>query len=230
MENRLDELFKSKLEHHGSAPSGEAWLRVEKSLAKKNNSFAVWRIAAGVLLVAGLISAIYWSQAGANDTTTQRVAQQKEKPTERVVTPAPVAAPAVSSVVQQTPSIASVKPAKEKPARPSETQTQVARPTESIPVTIPAETIVATVAVAEETVAVPMVAEVKPAGKPIVLEYTLAPVNPEVIARTEEKNSSFKKLITKARDIKNGESGLDISDLTSKLFAANHKQNKDNIN
>ncbi|MFY8035559.1 MAG: hypothetical protein ACOVMQ_00255 [Cyclobacteriaceae bacterium] len=229
MENRLDELFKSKLEHHASAPSGEAWLRVEKSLAKKNNSFAVWRIAAGVLLLAGLISAIYWSQSGANETTTQRVAQKKEKPAKRVVTPAPVAA-AVSSVVQQTPSIASVKPAKKKSARTSETQAQVARPTESTPVTIPAETTVATVTVAEETVAVPMVAEVKPAGKPIVLEYTLAPVNPEVIARTEEKNSSFKKLITKARDIKNGESGIDISDLTSKLFAANHKQNKDNIN
>lgn len=233
MENRLDELFKNKLEHHAAPPSGNAWQRIEGSLAKKNNTLAVWRIAAGVLLGVGLIGALYWSQRSAVETNMQLSQRKTETPEQPVETAPPAAmqiskpASAVASAKGVHAKNAEVLSVRTEKASVSKTEATIAaslpestKPT--LEVTVPNE-VPATTDVAQ-------VAQVTKIEKPIVLEFTLAPVTTEVTALAEEKTNGFKKLFSKARDLKNGESGLDLSDLTNKLFASNQKQTKDNIN
>jgi len=50
MSNKVDRLFKDKLEEHTIQPSAQAWDKVEAHLGKKNK-MVVWRIAAGVVLL-----------------------------------------------------------------------------------------------------------------------------------------------------------------------------------
>ncbi|MBI3218622.1 MAG: hypothetical protein HYZ44_03855 [Bacteroidetes bacterium] len=232
MENRLDELFKNKLEHYASPPSGNAWQRVEGSLAKKNNSFAVWRIAAGVLLMAGSISALYWSQRSAVETIpnlSQRTTESSQQPEQKEQ-------PTLKETVKPTTSIASAKSVSQKKnvttpsvAMEKETESKVETVVQASSTKV--EPTIEEVTPPLEMSTTTVVAQVPKTEKPIVLEFTLAPVQPEVTARVEEeRNTGFKKLFTKARDLKNGESGLDLSDLTNKLFASNQKQSKDNIN
>ena len=230
MENRLDELFKTKLEHHAAPPSGNAWQRIEGSLAKKNNFFVGWRIAASVLLVAGLLSVLYWSQRNEVETSNQ-LSQRNIEPTRQPEQKAQISA---KEADRSLPSIASIKRAdRKKDGTQSAVMKKEAESKVEVLVAVSStqtQTIVQDATVSLETPNVIEVAQVAKAEKPIVLEFTLAPIQPEVTARVEEKNSGFKKLFTKARDLKNGESGLDISDLTNKLFASNQKHSKDNIN
>lgn len=230
MENRLDELFKNKLAHHATPPSGNAWQRVEGSLAKKNNFFAGWRIAAGVLLMAGLISALYWSQRSVANTAPN-LSQSKIESSQQ---PAQQALPSTQEINKPIPSIAATKKvsAKKADAESSTSEKELASKSKA-PIAISPTVVQATipeVSTPLEMSTTAEVAQVAKAEKPIVLEFTLAPVQPEVTARVEERNTGLKKLFTKARDLKNGESGLDLSDLTNKLFASNQKQTKDNIN
>ncbi len=233
MENRLDELFKNRLEHHAAPPSGNAWQRIEGSLAKKNNTFAVWRIAAGVLLGVGLISALYWSQRSAVETNTQLSQRKTETPQQPVET----APPAAMEISKPASAVASVKGVPAKNAEVLSVRTEkasVSKTEATIAASLPESTKpMQEVTVPNEvpaTADVAQVAQVTKIEKPIVLEFTLAPVTTEVTAQAEEKTNGFKKLFSKARDLKNGESGLDLSDLTNKLFASNQKQTKDNIN
>lgn len=48
--NRIDELFKNKLEDHSLAPSSTAWAKVEASITKKNKTLAWFRVAACLAL------------------------------------------------------------------------------------------------------------------------------------------------------------------------------------
>jgi hypothetical protein len=63
--------------------------------------------------------------------------------------------------------------------------------------------------------------------KPIVLEITLAPMETVVADQVEEKNSGLKKLFIKAKELKNGESGINLADFANRLFASNHKQDQE---
>jgi hypothetical protein len=66
--------------------------------------------------------------------------------------------------------------------------------------------------------------------KPIVLEITLAAIETVVTAQVEEKNSGLKKFFIKAKELKNGESGINLADFANRLFASNHKQDQDKNN
>ena len=233
MENRLDELFKNKLEHHAAPTSGNAWQRIEGSLAKKNNAFGGWRIAAGVLLTVGLIGAWYWSQHSVAEPQGRLSQGNTEKSTplpnnkESVSLEVNKPAPAIASVQQVPSKMIPSRSVKKQPVGTSKAEapivvssTETAKPLDTV--TLPDEL----PAVGQ----VAQVAQVAKVEKPIVLEFTLAPIATEVTAQAEEKSNGLKKIFSKARDLKNGESGLDLSDFTNKLFASNQKQAKDNIN
>jgi hypothetical protein len=48
-----------------------------------------------------------------------------------------------------------------------------------------------------------------------------------VADQVEEKNSGLKKLFIKAKELKNGESGINLADFANRLFASNHKQDQE---
>lgn len=230
MGNRIDELFKNKLEHHAAPPSGNAWQRIEGGLAKKNNAFDGWRIAAGVLLMVGLISALYWSQQSMVETNSNQPQRTSESTWVKQKTQ-----PTLSEPHEPRTSIASSKSTNQKKKvttssvviereSKSMVETQVLASSTKVEVTL--EKMTAPL----ETSTTTEVAQIMKVEKPIVLEFTLAPITTEVTAQAEEKSNGFKKIFSKARDLKNGESGLDLAELTNKLFATNHKETKDNIN
>ncbi len=68
MENKMDSLFKKKLENNSTVPREDAWVRVEANLPKKNNAFA-WRIAAALLIAGALITLGLLSIKNNNSTT-----------------------------------------------------------------------------------------------------------------------------------------------------------------
>jgi len=179
----------------------------------------------------GLFSTLYWSQRSGVETgsnLSQRTTESSQ-PTEQN------AQQSVEETSKPTTSIASSKTVSQKKKaitqsvvieKESESKVETKVVDSSTQVETPIQEVTAPLEISATT----EVAQVAKAEKPIVLEFTLAAVQPEATARVEERNTGLKKIFSKARDLKNGESGLDLSDLTNKLFAANKKETKDNIN
>lgn len=223
MENRVDELFKNKLEHYASSPPAGAWARIEASLVKKNNPVVVWRVAAALLLMGSLLTALYWMQSD-NDLRSNSSMVQKIEPQ---LAPKEIAMPAAKAE-QQTATIEKQPNTRPKTKRIAKLVAQVGRQV----TVLEDQPTVEVLTVASELTVSPTTAPVVAAQteKPIVLEITLAPMETVVAAQVEEKNSGLKKFFIKAKELKNGESGINLADFANRLFASNHKQDQDKNN
>jgi hypothetical protein len=223
MENRVDELFRNKLEYYTSSPSAGTWARIEANLVKKNNPVVVWRIAAALLVMGSLLTALYWMQ---NDNVFRSNSSRVEK-IEPELASKEIAKPA-EKAEQKTATI----------EKPPNTQPQTKRMTllaaqVNSEVTFLEDQPAAEVStVANELTVSPTAAPLVVARieKPIILEITLAPMEKVVTAQVEEKNSGIKKFFIKAKELKNGESGINLADFANRLFASNHKQDQDKNN
>jgi hypothetical protein len=223
MENRVDELFKNKLEHYTSSPSAGAWARIEASLVKKNNPVVVWRIAAALLLMGSLLTALYWMQSD-NDLRSNSSIVEKIEPE---LAPKEIAIPAAKAE-QQNATIAKQPNTRPQTKRIAKLVAQVDREVTVLEDQPPVEVLT----VASELTVSPTTAPVVAVQteKPIVLEIKLAPIETIVTAQVEEKNSGLKKFFIKAKELKNGESGINLADFANRLFASNHKQDQDKNN
>jgi hypothetical protein len=223
MENRVDELFKNKLEHHTLSPTQNAWASIEVSLVKKNNPVVVWRVAAALLLMGSLLTAFYWMQSN-NDLRSNSSIVEKIKPE---LAPKEIAIPAAKTE-QQTTTNEKQPNTRPQTKRIAKLVAQVDREVTILEDQPPMEVL----PVASELTVSPTTAPVVFAQteKPIVLEITLAPIETIVTAQVEEKNSGLKKLFIKAKELKNGESGINLADFANRLFASNHKQDQDKNN
>ncbi|MFM8739807.1 MAG: hypothetical protein ACKOC0_06340, partial [Cytophagales bacterium] len=88
--NKMDELFKNKLENHSLPPSAEAWEKVEHQLEKKSKPVIWWRAAAAVLLVGAMGWWAYTWQT--SNTVSQTVATMDNPPAQ---SPAAIAKPPI---------------------------------------------------------------------------------------------------------------------------------------
>jgi hypothetical protein len=221
MKNHIDQLFKEKLEHHAQPAPVEAWSKIEAALPKKNNIIVWWRLAAVFLLFGVLASAIYWLQSNDKENTQPVLTEKKiELPKTHKKKDLPMDKVEAS---QEKRSIA--KSSKSNPvARKTEIEkTQLAEEKIEAPKLFTEKTEVTTEFVlqpVQETVAVAKV------EKPIVLEFTLEPIEAHVVAQAEEKNRGLKKLWATAKDLKNGESTFDLQEFKENLFAHNSKKDK----
>jgi hypothetical protein len=221
MENRLDELFKNKLEHHTFSPTQNAWARIEASLVKKNNPVVFWRLAAALLLMGCLLTALYWTTRDNNLNSNSSIVQKME-PVQLVPseTDKPKARVEEKKATTKTHQIARKQTKRveskvtEVESEPTVILTASAEPVELTANEVNIESTTPTVAVTQTE-------------KPIVLEFTLAPIETVVTAQTEEKNSGLKKFFIKAKELKNGESGINLADFANRLFASNHKQDQE---
>ncbi len=229
MENQLDELFKSKLAHHATPPSANAWEKLQASLVKKNRPVIIWRLAAALLLMGCLIAALYQLQtpSGQNKNVLARkneikakenpsgeLAKSEDKRDEKKTISTPQ-----QKIVRPKSQNNVVPMAKEeiRPLQVAEVEKDIERSTSNGVPALQVDSQVTVIAKAE---------------KPIVLEFMLAPIEPQVIANVTAEKKGLKKFFEKAKDLKNGEGGIDLADFTSKLFASNNKQdkNKESIN
>jgi hypothetical protein len=227
MENRLDELFKNKLAHHATHPSEGAWGKLRAGLGKKNRPvIIVWRIAAALLLMGCLIAALYQMQTPSGQIKKE-VAQKKEIK----ANPSPAIAKIESKQVEKTISKSLKK--KLKPIVRTSFAPVIKEEIRSIEVAEVEKdnerSINNVVLPLQVDTKAPIVANVE---KPIVLEFTLVPIETEAVATLGAEKKRLKKFFEKAKDLKNGEGGIDLADFTSKLFAANNKpaKNKESIN
>ncbi len=217
MEKQLDEFFRKKLEEHTFTPSVHAWDKIEAILPKKNKTVIVWRMAAALALMSGLL----W--AGLN--------WQESTPTELMQIKSEVVKPSEST-------LAKINPEKEKKKqeekityaksqkitrRTSTTQNRTNQITSEVAVI--AETkIVARIEIASATI-MEEEASVTITQKPIVLEYRLEPVETIAIVQTETKKG-FKGFLNAAKEMKNGEDGLGLQTLKDNILAFNFKKEK----
>ncbi len=223
MENRVDELFRNKLEYYTSSPSAGTWARIETSLVKKNNPLSVWRVAAALVLMGCLLTALNWLLSD-NDSRSNSSRVQKIEPK---LAPKEIAMP-VAKAEQKTATIE-----KQPNTQPQAKRMTLLAAQVNSEVTVLEDQPAAEVStVANELTVSPTAAPLVTAQieKPIVLEITLAPMEKVVTAQAEEKNSGLKKFFIKAQELKNGESGINLADFANRLFASNHKQDQDKNN
>ena len=219
--NRLDRLFKKKLEDLALEPRSEAWLKLEANLSKKNRGLIWFRSAAALLLMGLLITSIIWLQ---DSKETQQVANQLKS-----INPSTLSDESKSkeaSINQSPPD--EVNKITEAKRKSNSIKSKTTNPF-TVPPTIK-ETELEPPKI--ETPPTEIVAEVTIKEKPIVIEYTLESIVPQkketpIVAEIDEKKKGLQKALDFARDAKNSDSPLGgIRQAKDDLFALNFKKDK----
>lgn len=234
MENKLDKLFRNKLEHHSVQPSANAWDKVAAGFPKKNNTLIwAWRLAAGIALM-GTIGVLIFNAFDSNETTP--MAQDNTPKVEITPSADSKEQKVKQEILEQTAEPVIEK--KEKPIkkpifnRPSQLVAEVK--TENIKVETAPVTELITPAQPENTVATTEVSEpkVEPA-KTTVIVYTLAAVESKPAEETA-KAKPLQRMLTFAKDVKSGETTLaSVRNWKDNFFGADEttrteKENRNN--
>jgi hypothetical protein len=220
MENKLDKLFRDKLENHSVRPSASAWERVKVGTPKKNNTPVwAWRIAAAVALM-GVTGWFAYTQFDNQESlpVAQNNVESETKEKAKQLEP-------IAKDSEQTPEITStVVPSitptikKTNPIQQPVIQQVAAEESESLqPMVQLSETVAVVETAVEPTLISEPVEEVKK-EKPMVIVYTLASVEPK--QRVEPaKVKPFRKVIEFAQDVKGGDVTLaSVRDWKDNLF------------
>jgi hypothetical protein len=180
-----------------------------------------WRLAAALLLMGCLLTALYWTTRDNNLNSNSSIVQKME-PVQLVPseTDKPKARVEEKKETTKTHQIA------RKQTKRVESQVTEVESDPTVILTASTEPVELTANEVNIASTTPTVA-VAQTEKPIVLEFTLAPIETVVTAQTEEKNSGLKKFFIKAKELKNGESGINLADFANRLFASNHKQDQE---
>lgn len=242
MENKLDSLFKKKLEEHSLPPREDAWARVEANLPKKNNVIA-WRIAAAILFAGALIAVGVFTvrksdaptlakksepvksidSVSRKDARTRSNSEEEKNQKSNVVGEEhPQRQYAKRTQTKELQNISRKDAETRRESKVNEpiqeiTQTQQTILNEEVKQNLKSEatTITQTTSTSIE--------------KPIKLEFTLEEVATDqtAVADTETKNSGLKKMWEKALQIKNGEGPVNqLLEKKDELFALNFKKEK----
>lgn len=236
MDNKVDKLFKDKLEGDSLQPSARAWEKVEAHLTKKNRMVLWLRVAAAIALL-GLLTfaALKWTDDDsakpkfANDRDQQknneqnpdshRDAERQEPKKENVEG----GQERVRQPVAEAPAKKKLQKKFDLKTAPAEEQKQ-----EIIDVVPQQESI------HEQEVAVvtPAVAGGSPdgVGRGITLTYSLPAVRkteaPQV-ATVEPKKSGLERVLEIAKDVKNSDNPLgDLREAKDDIFAFEFKKDK----
>jgi hypothetical protein len=234
MENKMDSLFKKKLESHSLPPREDAWVRIESGLSKKNK-FPAWKIAAALLVAGALITA---GIASLGKKDAPALANQPNKPTEKPSSDSVKDSqePARNLAAERKSDASHSAPSSQKKNNTTantETFSMQKKEEESASVAIVENEIRSQKEIATEqnliTDATALTQTTStPIEKPIKLEFTLEEVVEETaVAKTETKNSGLKKMLDAARQIKNGEGPVtQLLEKKDELFAFNFKKEK----
>ena len=213
MENKIDKLFRDKLENHSMQPSANTWEKVAAGLPKKNNTLVwAWRMAAAVALF-GIVGALIFNSLQPGKSTEMA----------KDYTPKVEAATPVDSNKQETKSekVKKTIPQLEQPVAHKKVTEQTQKDVYNLSDTqgvaeVSQEIIKEKIEPVTETIvtsqefAVAKVEETQPKivqQKTRVLVYSLAAVE----SKPEEepvKVKPFQRMLTFAKDVKGGETTL----------------------
>jgi hypothetical protein len=247
MENKMDSLFKKKLEEHSLAPREDAWARVEATLPKKNNVI-YWRLAAAILIAGALTTVTVFTlkksdaptlakksepvkstdSVSRKDAKAQRQPEEKNRVVEKVNSELAIKSTnnskqktkreVVVEEHQQQENIAQKKSEEKNPIAKNESKAN--NLSDFAP--LREQNLKTDATTFAQTTSTPI-------EKPIKLEFTLedVAVDHTAVANTETKNSGLKKMWETALQIKNGEGPMNqLLEKKDELFALNFKKEK----
>ena len=225
MENKLDKLFRDKLEQHSIQPPALAWKKVASGFPKKNKTIVwAWRIAAAITLV----GAMGWYLING---TSEQVQAQKETPVtkiqDEIKSNAHVEKNLTMKKEEQVPPAIQVKP---------KTRTRTQQSVEKIEmtqvevkeqaVTKEAFQVEEPIASVEEVIEPKIINESTMQSKKekaMVIVFNLAPVEAKREVEPAKVNG-FKKVIDFAKDVKGGETTLaSIRDWKDNFFGSDEQ-------
>lgn len=253
---KIDQLFKNKLDDHSIAPSENAWARVEAELSKKNRLWLgtprpvlFWRMAAAVFLAGALLSVVYWSQIGgeAEKVSAKKSPTLNDSKKEAAQTPANPTANS-GQVAQQKNAVKQKEAVNHLASKKGVAKKEAAQheqPSESKKKMIEIEKELAQVytvkldhvdanqgATKEEKIKDQATQQAQVASikqKPIKLEFTLEalPSEETVATTTEEKTTGIRKVLNLAREVKQGDGLGSLREKKDELLAHNFLTKKE---
>jgi hypothetical protein len=227
--NKMDELFKRKLESHSLLPSADAWNKIESNLEKKSKPFIWWRAVAAVLLLGAMLWAGYLVQSGKKveqPLTEKKIEKKKtekaeqhylskeekvESRTEKIEKPIIKNLTAYSTTKKEIKTI--IKENKT-------TSTTIEKPVENVAELNEAITTPVKIETREPVASLAQTAKNE---KPIVLEFRLEPLTSEVVIAAKQEKKKLKTILT---DLKSGETSINFQTLKENLLAFNSKKPK----
>lgn len=214
MAKQVDEFFRGKLEEHASAPSAAAWEKIEADLVKKNKTVLIWRMAAALALLGGLL----WVGIGWDGKQSTEIAATKPLVEKVPIESQPAIVEQKEEKGQRTVVIKKERKTKMNPQQSIETVNQENKIEEIVERQSVEIALVDPVTLAAATPSAPE-------QKPIVLEFRLELVETIAIAQSEEKKGP-KGFFNTIKELKNGEDGLGLQAFKETLFARNFKKDK----
>ncbi|MEI9919802.1 MAG: hypothetical protein WDO14_13540 [Bacteroidota bacterium] len=208
MSNKLDKLFKEKLEENSLQPSAQAWEKVEAHLGKKNKMVLWLRVAAAIAVVGLLTFAAFNWNSGYKEPKQEIVKKEIEK----------------------------VEPVKEEPKEiieKKEIKKQRVQPKVVIPVIEKVEEQEQVAVVPEPTIE--LVPEIKNESKVetkkgITLTYSLPPVKkeeaPAIAEAKPEKKTGLERVIEIAKEVKSGDALGELRQAKDDIFALDFRKDK----
>jgi hypothetical protein len=214
MENKIDKLFRDKLEHQSRQPSAYAWEKVAAGFPKKNNTIVwAWRMAAAVALL-GIVGFLIFNSLDSDKST-----EMAKDNTPKVDTVTPVDSSKqefkpeeIQKVILQSEHPVAQKKESEQIKKSVFNQAVVQAVAEVTPEKTKEnmEAVTETIATPQEEIAVAKVEETQPKAeqqKTRVLVYSLAAVESKP-AEEPLKVKPLQRVLTFAKDVKGGETTL----------------------
>ncbi len=230
MSKRIDQFFKDALSEHKVSPSAEAWNKVRAGQTKKNKLIIVWRMAAVLLLMGALMGTWYFINSESELNAPAMLTEEKIILTpEKETTSEPIES---AREIPQPNLAQATKPGNQKNKNKYREENQEDKNSITETITIDhselADQKEEEIMISTDPILIAQNAETE---KPIVIEFTLAPIvnEPvtEVTQNDSESSSGLKKILQTARDVKNGEADLGIiRDTKNQLLAFDFKKDK----
>lgn len=228
MSNKVDKLFKDKLEGHSLQPSAQAWDKVEAHLGKKNKMVLWVRVAAAIALLGLLVfAALNWT--GSYEKTQHELVKEDDKtpkndPVEEIKQPI-----AKEEVKSQKKEVRSQKPVvRSQENVDTQRETRNPEPGTSVPES-KAEEPVAQIAVVEEPKKGITLSYTLP-KKGITLTYSLPSVKKPEEALDEPlvaKKTGFERVLEIANEVKNGDPLAELREAKNDILALEFRKDKD---
>lgn len=214
MNNKVDKLFKEKLETHTLQPSAQAWEKVDSHLSKKNKMVVWLRVAAAIALLGAVTFVVVDFSEPKKEIVKKKIEEPKTQED-------PLVVPEQKQVAEV--------PVKKKSLQRSQPKRVVA------PVIQEVQPEPEQVAIVEEPVA-PVVVEAPKKERSITLTYSLPSIKkqqPEAtetaVATVEEpKKTGFERVLEIAKEVKNADNPLgELREAKNDILAFEFKKDKD---
>lgn len=227
MSNKVDKLFKDKLEGDSLQPSAQAWEKVEAHLGKKNK-IVLWARVAAAIAVLGLLTfvGINWDNGRKREIVKQEMKKQEPEQT------APVVEQRKEELRTEEPGTEGSKSIKKQKPQPKLVTPIAEQPTEQMAI-VPEPQLELRPNVVETELTARNSQPTTQKG--ITLTYSLpalkkqdAPAEPLVAEQKEQKKTGFERVIEIAKEVKTGDALGELRQAKDDIFALDFRKDKKN--